>query len=259
MFCVTARFSIYMITSKQNQTIKRVASLKQKKGRELYGQYVVEGVKMISDAITYGAKIVEIFVTEKLQNDFENSPVEVTVVSDAVFKCISDEVTPQGALAVVQIPKSGDISALSRCLLLDRVQDPGNVGTITRLATACGIKHLLLIDSADPYSPKAVRSSMSGIYHVNVIKLSESECISLLHEQNLPLICADMGDNNVFDYKAPNRFCLCVGNEGNGISDNLLTASNTILSIPMEKGIESLNVAVATGVMLYTLINNQRR
>ena len=107
---------------------------------------------MVSDAITYGAEIVEIFVTEKHEAAFKNQSVLVTVVSDDVFKCMSDEVTPQGVLAVVKIPKNDAIGRLSRCLLLDRVQDPGNVGTIMRLAVACGVKDILLIDSADPYS-----------------------------------------------------------------------------------------------------------
>ena len=249
-----------MITSKRNQSVKRVSSLKQKKNREFYGEYVVEGIKMVSDAITYGAEIVEIFVTEKHEAVFKNQSVLVTVVSDDVFKCMSDEVTPQGVLAVVKIPKNDAIGRLSRCLLLDRVQDPGNVGTIMRLAVACGVKDILLIDSADPYSPKSVRSSMSGIYHVNIIKLSLDECLKLIKEQGIPLICADMGENSLFDYSAPTNFCLCVGNEGNGICDEILSNANEILSIPMEKGIESLNVSVATGVMLYSLLyNNIRR
>ena len=166
--------------------VKRVALLKTKKGREEQGLFVVEGYKMISDAISYGMEIEEIFVTIANENLFKNAPVTPILVSDSVFKCISDEVTPQGALAVLKIPKSGAISRLSRCLLLDRVQDPGNVGTIMRLATACGVKDVLLIDSADPYSPKAVRSSMSGIYRVNVIKVSEGEALSLLQKNGVP-------------------------------------------------------------------------
>lgn len=247
-----------MITSKQNQMVKRVALLKTKKGREEQGLFVVEGYKMISDAISCGMEIEEIFVTVANENLFKNAPVTPILVSDSVFKCISDEVTPQGSLAVLKIPKSGAISRLSRCLLLDRVQDPGNVGTIMRLATACGVKDVLLIDSADPYSPKAVRSSMSGIYHVNVYRVTEEESISLLKEQSVNLICADMDGENIFDFAPPSRFCLCVGNEGNGISDNLINSANSVISIPMQKGIESLNVSVATGVTLYTLLNNRR-
>lgn len=248
-----------MITSKQNQTVKRVVALKQKKGREEFGCYVVEGVKMVSDALKFGAEVEEIFVTEKHQNTFLKAFSNVTLVSEQVFNFISDEVTPQGVLAVIKIPKNVAIGRLTRCFLLDRVQDPGNVGTITRIATACGIKDILLIDSADPYSPKAVRSSMSGIYHVNVIKLSEREVIDLLKEQGIALISADMGEREVFSYIAPEKFCLCVGNEGNGISDNILSASDEILSIPMEKGIESLNVSVAAGVMMYSLLYNNKR
>ena len=243
-----------MITSKQNQNVKRVACLKQKKGREEFGQYVVEGIKMITDAQKLGIKICEVFVTEKYQSAFTESDFPVTLVSDAVFKSMSDEVTPQGALAVLEIPKSGAISSLSRCLLLDRVQDPGNVGAIVRLCAACKVKDVLMIDCADPYSPKAVRSSMSGIYHVNVIKRSWEECEKLLTDNGVNLLCADMDGQSIFDYQSQEKFCLCVGNEGQGISEKILKRADNILSIPMEGGIESLNVSVATGIALYSLL-----
>lgn len=244
-----------MITSKQNQMVKQVVSLKQKKNRDQLGLYVVEGEKMVFDAILYGAEITQIFATEKYQkvnfNNFDN----VIFVSDAVFKIMSDEVTPQGVLAVVKIPKSGAITQLSNCLLLDRVQDPGNVGAITRIAVACGISDILTIDSADPYSPKAVRSSMSGIFHVKFLRASEEQCINLIKKQGLSLICADLKGENIFKYTAPEKFCLCVGNEGNGLSESIIKQATDVISIPMNSGIESLNVAVATGVTLYTLLN----
>ena len=248
-----------MITSKQNQTVKLVASLKQKKGREQNLKYVVEGHKMIMDAKNANVNVLEIFATEENASLFSGFDCPVTVVSDAVFKCMSDEVTPQGSLAVLEIPKSGAISSLSRCLLLDRVQDPGNVGTIMRLAAACGIKDVLLIDSADPYSPKAVRSSMSGIYRVNAYKVSEEEALTFTAKNGVTLICADMDGESLFEFDAPEKFCLCVGNEGNGISDNIMQNANKIISIPMESGVESLNVSVATGVTLYTLLYNNKR
>ena len=222
-------------------------------------KYVVEGRKMIMDAKNANVNVLEIFATEENASSFSNFDCPVTVVSDAVFKCMSDEVTPQGSLAVLEIPKSGAISSLSRCLLLDRVQDPGNVGTIMRLAAACGIKDVLLIDSADPYSPKAVRSSMSGIYRVNVYKVSEEEALTFTAKNGVTLICADMDGESLFEFEAPEKFCLCVGNEGNGISDNILKNANNIISIPMESGVESLNVSVATGVTLYTLLYNNKR
>ena len=248
-----------MITSKQNQAVKRVVSLKQKKGREEFGQYVVEGIKMVSEAQKFGVKICEIFVTEKYQNRFVDQPFPVTLVSEAVFKVMSDEVTPQGVLAVLEIPKSGAITSLSRCLLLDRVQDPGNVGAIIRLCAACNVKQILTIDCADPYSPKAVRSSMSGIYHVNVAKGSWEEFENVLTNLKVELICADMAGECLFEYTPSESFCLCVGNEGQGISDEILTRADKILSIPMDGGIESLNVSVATGVSLYSLLYNNKR
>lgn len=239
--------------------VKQVASLKQKKYRDSLGLYVVEGEKMVCDAITYGAEITQIFATEKYLNFSFNCNVSPIFVSDAVFKVISDEVTPQGVLAVIKTPKSKPITRLTRCLLLDRVQDPGNVGTILRLAVACGVTDILQIESADAYSQKAVRSSMSGIYHVNIIKASEQECLNLIKQNDLALICADLTGENLFDFTPPQNFCLCVGNEGKGISNGVLASATNVISIPMQKGVESLNVAVATGVTLYTLLNNCKR
>ena len=245
-----------IITSKNNELIKSVRALKQKKARDEQGCYIVEGEKSVLDAYATKQEIKYLFVTEKYALNFEKySPI---TVSDLVFQSLTDEVTPQGVLAVVKIPKSAPITQLTHCLLLDRVQDPGNVGAIIRTAVACGVKHIFAIDSADFYSPKVVRSSMGGLFRISVTKITESQAISLLNEQNVPLLSADMSGENLFCFNPPKRFCLCVGNEGQGISATLTSASNHKVSIPMQNGMESLNVAVATSVTLYTLLNNSK-
>lgn len=210
---------------------------------------------MIFDGIACGQSIVEIFATEKYLNTFP-SDIKFTLVSENVFNYMSDEVTPQGALAVVKINKSEAIGRLTRCLLLDRVQDPGNMGTILRICAACGIKSVFTIDCVDAYSPKAVRSSMSGIYHVNVIKTTKEQIVAALKEQGVSLICADMNGESLFSFDKVENFCLCMGNEGNGICDYLIDNASSVLSLPMKSGVESLNVAVATAVILYNLTFN---
>ena len=100
---------------------------------------------------------------------------------------------------------------------------------------------------------------MSGIYRVNVYKVSEEQALAFTAENGVTLICADMDGESLFEFDAPEKFCLCVGNEGNGISDNIMQNANKIISIPMESGVESLNVSVATGVTLYTLLYNNKR
>ena len=244
-----------VITSRNNELIKSVRALRQKKGRDEQNAFIVEGEKLVDEAIKTGQVIKNIFVTEKYEQKYASfNPV---LVSESVLSCLVDEVTPQGVLAVVQIPKSGAITPLTHCLLLDRVQDPGNVGAILRIAVACGIKQVLVIDCADAYSPKVVRASMSGIFKVNIVKIDEKSAINLLKDNDLPLIVADMKGDNLFKFNPPSKFCLCVGNEGNGISQNLKSVAPHRISIPMQGELESLNGAVATGVALYTLLNHK--
>lgn len=224
-----------------------------KKFRDECGLYVVEGEKMVKDAILSGVEITEIFATEKYA-DCGFGGIKCTVVSDEVFGFMSDEVAPQGILAVCRIPVCGDMAPPNHSLLLDRVQDPGNVGAVVRLAAACGIEKIFSVSSADAYSGKAVRSSMSGIFHVAVIKTDEETAVSLMKKNSVKLICADMGGENLFGFKAPGKFCLCLGNEGRGVSGYLKNNADCILSVPMRSCVESLNVSVAGGVMLYTLL-----
>lgn len=242
-----------IITSRQNERVKKLVSLKQKKYRDLYSEYLVEGDKMVGEAIKTGQTIKEIYVSESYCGAYiEESGV--TVLSDSVFSAVSDEVTPQGVVAVLKIPESPPISRLSRCLLLDRLQDPKNVGAVLRIAAACGVTDILAIDCADPYSGKAVRSSMSGLFRVNFYPMSESAALKLLNENSLAIIAADMGGQNVFEFSAPDKFCLVVGNEGRGVSENIMRSANEIVAIPMQNGVESLNVAVAAGITLYALL-----
>ena len=244
-----------VITSKNNELIKSVRSLKQKKGREEQNCFIVESEKCVLDALSTNQRIKHLFVTEKFYSRFADfSPI---TVSDAVMQSLTDEVTPQGVLAVVEIPKSAPIAQLTHCLLLDRVQDPGNVGAIIRTAVACGVKYIFTIDCADVYSPKVVRASMGGLFRLSVEKVTEQRAFEILKANGVSLLCADMKGENVFDFNPPKSFCVCVGNEGQGISEFLKNACNKKISIPMQGGMESLNVAVATSVTLYTLLNKK--
>ena len=141
------------ITSRQNPFIKRVASLKQKKYRDEFGEYIVEGEKLVREAIATRQEISAVIITEGLKfSDIECE--NIVEVSESVFKSISDEMSPQGVLAVVKIPESRAIGRLSRCIVLDGLQDPGNVGAIIRIAAACGIDHVFAASCADPYRLK---------------------------------------------------------------------------------------------------------
>ena len=236
-----------IITSKSNPTIKNIVKLNDKKYRRETGSYLVEGTKPVNECIAAGGMVEMIVCTEKLSESYDN-PV---VVSEDVFGAISSEKTPQGVIAVVKIPQNNLKSPENSCILLDRLQDPGNLGTIIRTANAAGYKEIYLINCTDPYSPKAVRASMSGIFFTNIYQGSEDEILKIL--DGAPLISADMFGENIFDFEPPSKFCLCIGNEGSGISDVIKNKSDYKVKIPMSETCESLNAAVSAGIAMYVL------
>ena len=239
-----------IITSKSNPIIKAVSALSDKKFRKQNGQYIVEGIKPVKECIEAGCQIERIICIETLERDFVNP----TVVSESVFKSISSEITPQGVLAVVKMPRVPIAPPQKSCLLLDCLQDPGNLGTVIRTANAAGYEEIYLINCTDPYSPKAVRASMSGIFFVKVYQGTREEILNEL--KDIPLICADMDGENIFSFKPPKRFCLCIGNEGAGISNEIRTKASYTVSIPMRSTCESLNAAVSAGIAMYALRKN---
>ena len=240
-----------MITSKQNALIKEIRSLRDKKFRDRLGVFVVEGIKPIKEALDNGLDIRNLIVSEEKADCFQNHLDNLEVVSSAVFDYISEEVTPQGALAVVNKPQNVLCAPLSKCIFLDGVADPANVGAIIRTAAASGYKDVYMTaDCADAYSQKAVRASMSGIFRVNVMRGERAELLSTI---NAPLIVADMDGENVFDFSLNGKFCLVIGNEGKGVSQTVRERADYVVSIPMENGVESLNAAVSAGILMYEL------
>lgn len=238
------------ITSKNNPVIKSVGSLAHKKSRKESGLYIAEGIKPVRECVNAGCKIDRIICTPEYKGEFENA----TVVSEAVFKNLSSEKTPQGVLAVIKIPENTLKPPKSSCILLDCLQDPGNLGTVIRTANAAGYKEIYLINCTDPYSPKAVRASMSGIFFVNVYRDTAENILAAL--DGVPIICADMNGEDIFKFTPPEKYCLCIGNEGGGISERVLSLAAHTVKIPMSKTCESLNAAVSAGIAMYTLKNN---
>jgi TrmH family RNA methyltransferase len=238
-----------VITSKSNELIKKIISLKDKKFRREYGEYLVEGIKPVNECISAGKDISCIVCTETNQINYKNA----VVVSDELFKHISTELTPQGVMAVVKIPDTSVKQPLDSCLLLDKLQDPGNLGTIIRTANAAGYKDIYLVNCTDAFSPKAVRASMSGIFFVNIHIGDYEEVFNAI--SGYSLICADMDGENIFTFATPDKFCLCIGNEGNGISEVVKNKAEFTIKIPMQPTCESLNAAVSAAISMYTLKN----
>ena len=241
-----------IITSKNNPLIKETVELKEKKARKELGLFLVEGVKMTRECLASDFEIERVFLAENYQGE-QDFPKDKTVwVSGDVFRVLSDEKTPQGVLCRVRIPKQALQSPRSSCLFLDGVSDPANVGAIIRTANAAGYNEIYLTQGcADPYSPKSVRASMSGIFFTNLYIGERAEILNVL--KDTPILAADMQGENVFTFTPPEKFALAIGNEANGISTDTERAATHVVKIPMSATQESLNAAVSAGILMYLL------
>lgn len=241
-----------ILTSKNNPLIKETASLKDKKGRKAHNLFLVEGKKMVVECLKSGMEIERVFLAESYDGETPFDEDVTVRVSNEVFGFLSDEKTPQGVLARVRIPNLPLTVPSGCCLLLDGVSDPGNMGAIIRTANAAGYHEIYCTDDCtDPYAPKSVRASMSGLFFTKIYRGSREEILSILHD--VPLFIADMGGANVFNCVAPKQFALAIGNEANGISAMVEQAAAHTVKIPMHESQESLNAAVSAGIIMYLL------
>ena len=241
-----------ILTSRNNPLIKETAALKEKKARKELGLFLVEGRKMAIECHKSGYEVERVFLSESYsgENPFDDG-LSVRV-SDDVFRYLSDEKTPQGILCRVRIPNTELAPPTGRCLLLDGVADPGNVGAILRTANAAGYSQVYLTqDCADPFAPKSVRSSMSGVFFTKIYRGERAEILSVLSE--IPVLVADMGGGNVFSFTPPKAFALVIGNEANGVSEAVRSRATYTVKIPMQETQESLNAAVSAGIIMYVL------
>lgn len=243
-----------LITSRNNPLIKRVLSLRDKKYRREFGAYVIEGVKQVREAVACGCVIEQIICSESYTGDVF-VPEKTCVVSDGVFEKLSEECSPQGILAVLSIPECKVSAPQNNSLMLDGIADPGNLGTIIRTANAAGYTDIYLRNCADPFSSKTVRAAMSGIFFV---RLQIGNLDEIMHAlAGITKICADMNGVDIFSYTAPEKFCLIIGNEANGVSREVREMCNVTVKIPMRESCESLNAAVSAGILMYELTTNR--
>lgn len=240
------------ITSISNAKIQEIKKLLSSKAdRYQSGKFIAEGVNIVKD-IPDGF-ILALFMTENTFQKYQNIAKKnknIYLVSDKVMGAISDTKSPSGVVAVCCMPQESDLKC-DKCIVLDNLQDPGNAGTIIRTAVACGV-HLIYCygDCVDLYSPKVVRSSMGGIFFVNIKKLQSKSDLSV------PLFVLDMAGENLFKLAdKPSKFALLVGNESRGVSKEMKEQADNLISLPMNGNMESLNASVSLSIALYQLIN----
>lgn len=252
------------IQSRDNLLIKEIKKLKDKKHRTESGRFIVEGFRFVSEALESEFQVPLIFISEKAKDRWNNFNVETKLqkntkvyeVTEQILKILSSTDTPQGIIAVVNNRNMAVENRQGFYILADKVQDPGNLGTIIRTAHAAGALGVLVTKgTVDIYNEKTLRSTMGSIFHIPVIQDDNLEQLYFLRESGFKLVVSSLDtDSNFYDVNLKDRAIIAVGNEGNGISKEILDLSDIKVKIPMPGGAESLNVSVAAAIMIFEVV-----
>ena len=257
-----------MITSTSNPQIKRLVQLQKKsKARSQEKVFVVEGLRMFVEVPK--EQLQKVYVSETFYNkkkqelQFQNFPVEV--LSDHVFEYVSDNKTPQGILCVVR-QKNYELDILLQVenphfMVLDNLQDPGNLGTILRTSEGAGVDAVFLSkDCVDIYNPKTIRSTMGSIYRMPFVYVEDLlELLDLFREKGILSYAAHLqGENNYDKENYRSGTAILIGNEGNGLRDEVAKKADIWVQIPMHGQVESLNAAIAASILMFEVARQRR-
>ena len=262
-----------MITSTSSSQVKHVISLLSKaKERKKNNEYVVEGIRMVSEAPA--DLLVKIYMSERFQNNNSEyvkelvkkqgiSDDSIEIVADNVFDRMSQTQTPQGIMAVVRMKDNSLSDMLSGnplLILVENLQDPGNLGTIIRMGEGAGVTGVIMSpNTVDIYNPKTIRSTMGSIFRVPFIYVQDfGEAVSECQKSGVKVYAAHLDGNNTYlgeDYSTPTAFL--IGNEGNGLTDAITKQADTLIRIPMEGEVESLNAAIACTILTYEAVRQR--
>ena len=262
-----------MITSTSNAKVKYLVNLKKKrKARDLENVFLVEGIRMFREVPA--DKLKEVYVSESFYNKEKKlvdetagrSGVRAEILADNVFSHVSDTMTPQGILCVVEqmnyslenVLANGEVPHL---MVLDNLQDPGNLGTIVRTAEGAGVTGIIMSkETVDIYNPKVIRSTMGSIYRMPFYYTEDLlETIGELNKRNISTYAAHLDGKHTYDeedYKKPCAFL--IGNEGNGLRKEIADAADIYIRIPMCGQVESLNAAIAASVLMFEAARQRR-
>ena len=272
-----------VITSRQNPRVKELCALAEKKHRRAAKRFRADGKKLFSEALSSGAEIVEIWLSEKanesvktlLKQEIDEGRIDgnlVTVASESVFEKITDEASPEGIVTVIrtidrlhQSLSEGeplDAGALTgeRILIAESLRDTGNLGTVIRSCAALGIDRLILSDDcADLYHPKTIRAAMGAIFRLPILTVPQKElphAISALRGAGRSVLAAALreGARPIGEFELHRGDCFVIGNEGHGLSDAVINACDDCAIIPMKEGNESLNAAAAATICIWETV-----
>ncbi len=257
------------ITSKDNELIKHIRKLKDKKYRDESNEYVVEGVKLVEEAVKENAKIKQIIVCEDTTRTYEIpthimleiAKYECISVSNKIFNIITQVTNPQGIMAIIEknaqnakIDYTQDI-----IVVLDDVQDPGNLGTILRTVDSIGLNQIIVSKgTADAFNSKVVRSTMGAIFRIKIIEVENlAQAIKEMRKHHFKLMVTSLQTkNSIYDIDF-NKKIIVIGNEANGVSKEIQDMADEKAKIPMLGRTESLNASVAAGVVMYEYVRQK--
>lgn len=252
--------SMKRIESPQNTFVKHWKKLATtRKERERSGEFLVEGFHLVEEALKNEGTVLHILVREgvELPADWPLDHVQCIEITNSIAKELAETEQSQGVFAHCRQPQytPDEMSSWRKLLLVDAVQDPGNIGTMIRTADAAGMDAVILgKGSADAYNSKTVRSAQGSHFHIPIVRDELADWIAFAKEQNIQVIGTGLQQAvNHFTVEPLPEFALIVGNEGSGVHPDYLSRADQVVKIPMYGQAESLNVAVATGILLYTL------
>ncbi|MDR1029111.1 MAG: RNA methyltransferase [Clostridiales Family XIII bacterium] len=253
------------ITSEANSIVKLAKKLRDKRGRDKEDAFLVEGDNLIEEAFKSGARVTHLILREGADGDAvaarKQSDIETVVLSDGLFRAIADTVTPRDVMAIVRKPAEGrrfgpDELAEGSCSLvvLDRIRDPGNVGSILRSAAAADFTGVVAVrGTADIFSPKVVRAASGAVFRLPVYFASdEASTLEALRARDIRSFACDMtGDRVYHEATLTGNVAIIVGNEGEGLSAPFRAGADERVYIPMKEGSESLNASVAASIVMF--------
>lgn len=256
------------IESKENSLYKETKKLKERKNRNKSGKYIIEGFRLVQEAFKAGVSIDYLVVTTDGKNKLDSyleqyidGNMKIYQMTDSLFKDLISTEKPQGILAVINMEEKNINTDGKFYILCDKVQDPGNLGTIIRTAHAAGVEGIILTKgTVDIYNEKTIRSTMGSMFYIPIHYDDDNLSLTKkLKDEGFNIVVTSLAtDKDFYQEDLKGKVILTVGNEGNGVSDQVFELADTKVKIPMPGNAESLNVAIATSIIIYEKVRQDR-
>lgn len=243
------------ITGKTNPYLRHIKKLRTDRAyRYEQREYLADGVKLLQEALRWNTPLTAVIAQDGVSLPRLDETVRVVVVPESIMRDLSRMDTPQGVIAVCRMPAEKPLSIQPGCLILDTIQDPGNLGTILRTADALDVPVILSDGCADPFGEKTVRATMGVPFRTEIVRAARADIISACRRASIPLIVTALSDRAKDLREQPLcKAAVVIGSEGQGVCDEYLSAADAEAIIPMSERCESLNAAVAAAIVMWQM------